>query len=97
MMEEKTTNVGLEKIQTLTLSDARDLLDIVCLFNALLRNEGNITRAAEELDIGRRTIYDLMDRYGISCTDGKICIKISPLLKHIEICARYIEKYLIPK
>lgn len=86
-----------DKVQTLTLSDARDLLDIVCLVNALLHNEGNITRAAEELDIGRRTIYDLMDRYGISCTDGKICIKISPFLKYIEIHARYIEKYLIPK
>lgn len=90
-------SINSERGQTLTLSDARDLLDIVCLVNALLNNEGNITRAAGELDIGRRTIYELMDRYGISCADGKICIKISPLLKHIEIHARYIERYLTPK
>ncbi len=90
-------NIDPERVQTLTLSEARDLLDIVCLVNALLHNEGNVSHAAEELDISRRTIYDLMDRHGISFTDGKICIKISPLLKHVELHARYIERYLTPK
>jgi len=46
----------------LTLTEARDLLDVLYLINAIIKNKGNISRVAEELDLGRRTIYDLMEK-----------------------------------
>ena len=80
--------------KSLSLQDARDLLDTIYLFNALIKTEGNITQAAKELDIGRRTIYELMNKYGINCSDGKVSIEIRPISRHIELCAPCLEKYL---
>ena len=78
----------------LDLSEARDLLDILYVINALLKNEGNISQAAEELDIGRRTLYDLMERHGISCTDGILSIKLTPSFSKLELQAPCLDKYL---
>ncbi len=78
----------------LSLSDIKDLLNIVYLLNSLIKNEGNITRSADELDLGRRTIYDLMERYEISCSDGKLTIKLSPLISNLEVRSAILEKYL---
>ena len=83
-----------EEKPILSLIEVRDLLDILYIINALLQNDGNVTRAAEELDIGRRTIYDLMEKYGILCADGELRIQLKPILHHIKLQAPYIEKYL---
>ena len=78
----------------LPLSDVKALLDIVQLINAILRNGGNLSRSAEDLGIGRRTLYDLMDRYNISYTDGKLSIELTPILNHVELRTPLIERYL---
>ena len=78
----------------LSLSDVRELLDILYIINVLLKNEGNVTHTAKELDIGRRTLYDLMEKYNISFIDGKLSIKFTPLLRYVELRSPYTEKYL---
>jgi DNA-binding NtrC family response regulator len=91
-------NEDIEKSEkdevVLSLQDTRDLLDIVYILNAIIKTGGNITHSADELQIGRRTIYELMDKYGISFADEKLSIKIRPLIQYIEVCSPYIEKYL---
>ena len=78
----------------LTLTEARDLLDILYLINALIKNKGNVSRVAEELDLGRRTIYDLMEKYGISFSDDRLSLQLTPLIQYLEFRAPYIESYL---
>jgi len=86
--------LDIEREQVLALPEARDLLDIVYLINSLFKNCGNVTRVAEELDVGRRTIYDLMKKHGISCVDGKLTIELKPFFRYVEIRAPNIEKYI---
>jgi DNA-binding NtrC family response regulator len=88
-------NVLEEKEPILSLGELRDLLDILYIINALIQNDGNVTHTAEELDISRRTIYDLMEKYGISCSDKALCIKLNPILRHIELRSPDTEKYLL--
>ena len=78
----------------LTLTEARDLLDVLYLINAIIKNKGNISRVAEELDLGRRTIYDLMEKYGISFSDDRLSLQLTPLIQYLELRAPYIERYL---
>ncbi len=77
------------------LSEARELIDIVHLINMLIQNRGNLSRSAEELGIGRRTMYDLMEKYGISCSNGKLSIDLTPLLSHIQLQVPCLEDYLV--
>ena len=84
----------LEQEKLLPLSEARELLDIVYLLNAILQSSGNISQAAKQLGIGRRTIYDLMEKHGISCAEGKISIELNPILCHVELRLRQLEKNL---
>ena len=77
----------------LPLSEARELLDIVFLVNSLLQNVGNLSRAAEELGIARRTFYDLMEKYGISCSEGTLSMKLTPLLGQLEVRVPSLEDY----
>jgi DNA-binding NtrC family response regulator len=83
-----------EKEPLLPLPEARDLLYIVYLINALLKSGGNLSRAAEELEIGRRTTYELMEKYGISCAEGTLSIELTPLLHHVELRVPCLEIYL---
>jgi len=83
-----------EQEKLLPLSEARDLLDIVYLINAILQSSGNISQAAKQLGIGRRTIYDLMEKHGISCAAGKISIELNPILCHVELRLLQLEKNL---
>ena len=50
----------------MSLKEARDTLEKELIKKALSRNEGNITKAANELGISRPTLYDLMEKAGIS-------------------------------
>jgi DNA-binding NtrC family response regulator len=94
-MESKNTEItDVEKEPLLPLSEARELLDIVYLINALLQTGGNATRAAEQLKMGRRTIYEFMEKHGISCAEGKLSIQLTPLLRYVEVRERRLEKYL---
>ena len=79
----------------LPLSEAKDLLDIVYLVNAILQSDGNLTRTAEELGTARQTLYDLMEKHNISFTEGKLSIKFTPLLHHVEFRAPCLENYCI--
>ncbi len=54
-----------EKFQGKGLREAREALDKELIERALLRTNGNITRAAEELGISRPTLHELISRYGI--------------------------------
>ena len=86
----------IEEVQErppLPLSDVKALLDIVQLINAILRNGGNLSRSAEDLGIGRRTLYDLMDRYNVSYTDGKLSFELTPILNHVELRSHLLERY----
>jgi|YelNatPaOPRAMG01_1025707.scaffolds.fasta_scaffold18647_4 two-component system NtrC family response regulator len=49
-----------------TLKEAREALERQMVMEALERNEGSVTRAAEELGISRPTLYELMDKLGIA-------------------------------
>ena len=47
------------------LKDAREALEKDFIKKALMRNKGNVTKAAEELGISRPTIYEMMEKLGI--------------------------------
>ena len=48
-----------------SLREARDRLDRELIRGALIRNHGNVSRAADELEISRPTLYEMMTRLGI--------------------------------
>ena len=93
MRKSNAKEADVLKRSFLPLSEAKELLDIVYLINSLLQNGGNLSRAAEEVGIARRTFYDLMEKYGISCSEGKLSIELTPLLDHVEIRAPCLEDY----
>ena len=95
MVENQVEKHDSSKEYIISLSEARELIDIVYLINMLIQNRGNLSRSAEELGIGRRTLYDLMEKYGISCSNGKLSINLTPLLYHIELNVPCLESHLI--
>lgn len=52
---------GQERLATMTLHDAEGLL----VEKALVRQGGNVTRAAEELGVSRAALYRKMERHGL--------------------------------
>jgi len=48
-----------------TLQDARDDAERTLLVEALVRNAGNITRAARDVDVSRPTLHDLLRKHAI--------------------------------
>lgn len=93
MTSHETESTNVEHEECLPLPDARKLLDMVYVINAIIQSGGHISRAAEELGIGRRTMYDLMERYGVSCGDGKLMVELTPLLRHVELQMPCLEDY----
>jgi two-component system NtrC family response regulator len=51
--------------RTLNLRAVRQHAETQAIRHALLRSEGNISKAAELLGITRPTLYDLMQKYGV--------------------------------
>jgi len=49
----------------MTLRDARDRAELDVISAAIERQRGNILKAAEELEISRPTLYDLMKKHGL--------------------------------
>ena len=48
------------------LKDAREALEKDFIKRALVKNKGNVTKAAEELGISRPTMYEMMEKLGIN-------------------------------
>ena len=67
----KITPVDLEmeaprpKYESMSLKEAREVLEKELLIKSLARNRGNLTKAAIELGVSRPTLYDLMEKCGI--------------------------------
>jgi two-component system NtrC family response regulator len=53
------------------LKEAREATERKLVLSALVRNQDNITRTAEELGISRPTLYELMEKLGIGKADKK--------------------------
>ena len=51
---------------TLNLREVRRRAESKAIRTALMRNFGNISRAAEQLGVTRPTLYDLLNKYGLS-------------------------------
>ena len=54
------------RYQGLSLKEAREAVEKELIQRALARNKGNITKAAAELGVSRPTLYELMEKLGIS-------------------------------
>ncbi|MGB9700630.1 MAG: PEP-CTERM-box response regulator transcription factor [Thermodesulfobacteriota bacterium] len=53
------------KYETLTLKEAREALERDFINRALMKNRGNVSKAAEDLGISRPSLYELMEKLGI--------------------------------
>ncbi len=49
----------------MTLKDAKFQVENVLLQQAIEKSEGNVLKAAEELDVSRPTLYDLLKKHGL--------------------------------
>jgi two-component system NtrC family response regulator len=67
----KITSADLEleavqpEYERMGLKEARDALEKELILKALARNQGNVTKAAIDLEVSRPTFYDLMEKFGI--------------------------------
>ena len=57
---------GDEQPDNLNLREVRQHAESKAIRTALMRNFGNISRTAEELGVTRPTLYDLLNKYGLS-------------------------------
>ena len=57
---------GDEQPDLLNLREVRQRAESKAIRTALMRNFGNISRTAEELGVTRPTLYDLLNKYGLS-------------------------------
>lgn len=57
---------SFEKYRGKTLKEAREELERDFIQRALLKNKHNLTKAAEELGVSRPTLYEMMEKLGIS-------------------------------
>ncbi len=56
--------------RTVTLKEAREEIEKELVLQALSRNSGNLSKTASDLGVSRPTLYDLIEKYGISKKDG---------------------------
>ena len=52
--------------ESLNLREVRHRAESKAIRVALMRNYGNISRTAEQLGVTRPTLYDLLNKYGLS-------------------------------
>ena len=58
--------VEANAIESLNLREVRQRAESKAIRTALMKNFGNISRAAEQLGVTRPTLYDLLNKYGLS-------------------------------
>ena len=56
--------------RTVTLKEAREEIEKELVLQALSRNGGNLSKTASDLGVSRPTLYDLLEKYGISKKDS---------------------------
>lgn len=56
--------------RNVTLKEAREEIEKELVLQAISRNEGNLSKTAADLGVSRPTLYDLMEKYGISKKSG---------------------------
>jgi len=61
---------GAADAKPLDLKTAREMLDRRYIYLAISRNNGNISKAAEELGLTRPTIHNLINKYNIKYREG---------------------------
>jgi two-component system NtrC family response regulator len=54
------------EVESLNLREVRQRAESKAIRTALMKNFGNISRAAEQLGVTRPTLYDLLNKYGLS-------------------------------
>ncbi len=59
-------SAGDAKPESLNLREVRQRAESKAIRTALMRNFGNVSRTAEELGVTRPTLYDLLNKYGLS-------------------------------
>jgi DNA-binding NtrC family response regulator len=52
--------------ETLGLNKAREAMERDLIERAIARNRGNLTKCADDLQIARSSLYELIDKLGIS-------------------------------
>ncbi len=60
------SNVECIEEESLNLREVRQRAETKAIRTALMKNFGNISRTAEQLGITRPTLYDLLNKYGLS-------------------------------
>ena len=58
--------VDSNEIESLNLREVRQRAESKAIRTVLMKNFGNISRAAEQLGVTRPTLYDLLNKYGLS-------------------------------
>ena len=58
--------VEASEVESLNLREVRQRAESKAIRIALMKNFGNISRAAEQLGVTRPTLYDLLNKYGLS-------------------------------
>jgi two-component system NtrC family response regulator len=69
-MDLELADSGAELVPAATLKQARENVERELVEQALKKHSGRISAAATELGISRPTLYELMDKLGISRGDG---------------------------
>lgn len=62
----KDLDIGHDTIKPALLKKTKKELEVQLIRETLLRNSGNISRSAQDLGISRKTLYNMLKRYGIS-------------------------------
>ena len=58
--------VDSDEVESLNLREVRQRAESKAIRTVLMKNFGNISRAAEQLGVTRPTLYDLLNKYGLS-------------------------------
>jgi len=64
--EDLEMEIAVGKKEIVALKDAREILENDLILKALARNENKLAKAAADLGVSRPTLYDLMEKLGIS-------------------------------
>ena len=58
-------NINLPKDERIKLRETLEIIEIEIIKEALLKSEGNVSKAARELDIPQQTLDNKVNRYNL--------------------------------